>query len=203
VFHIFVVDGHIVVLEAMRIVCEQHAGLHFAGGTTSVPEAMQALAKDQPDVMLIDIDLPASMDLLREARDRWPGTGILAHHDGAPSERLREALDLGAGGVVSKSAEIGELVGAIRRAASGGPRTLGATARAPEDERGVALSSRERDVLRLLANGRSNSEIAAELGISPRTVASHVASIYRRLQVATRVEAATMAIRLGISSTPE
>jgi two-component system, NarL family, response regulator DevR len=206
VSHVFVVDDHTIVLEAIRLVCEQDTELHFAGGAPSVPEATRALAEVRADVLLIDMELPSALDLVRTARERWPQAGILAVHDGSPPDLLREALELGAAGVVPKSAETAELVGAIRRAASGRPRShgsLGVTrpeGRQEVDHGNVDLSLREHNVLRLLVRGRSNREIGAELGISPRTVASHVASVYRKLQVDTRVDAATAAIRLGIAS---
>jgi DNA-binding NarL/FixJ family response regulator len=206
VSHVFVVDDHAVVLEAVRLVCEKDPGLHFAGGASSVPEATRALEGVRADVLMIDMELPDSLEFVRAARDRWPEAGILAIHDGSPPDLLREALELGAAGVVPKSAETAELVGAIRRAASGRPRSHGALGVARPggaeeiDRRSLDLSPREHDVLRLLARGPSNAEIAAELGISPRTVASHVASVYRKLQVDTRVDAATSAIRLGIAS---
>jgi DNA-binding NarL/FixJ family response regulator len=204
VFHVFVVDGQAVVLEAVRLLCAEHGGLEFAGGASSVPEAARTLDEVSADVLLIDLELPASLELVRTARSRWPRTAVLAMHDGTAPERLQQAMSMGAMGIVEKSAEISELTGAIRRAATGGPRTHGAAAApAGADEKDVPLSPRERAVLSLLAAGRSNQEIATELGISPRTVASHVASIYRRLQVETRIEAATAAIRLGIASGSE
>ena len=200
VSHVFVVDGHAVVLEAVQVLCAEQSGLDFAGGASTVPEATRLLDEAPADVLLIDMELPASLELVRTARDRWPRTAVLAMHDATAPERLQQAMSMGAVGVVEKSAEISELIGAIRRAATGGPRTHGAAAAsAGAEEKDVPLSPRERAVLRLLAAGRSNQEIAAELGISPRTVASHVASIYRRLQVETRIEAVTAAIRLGIS----
>ena len=202
-FHVFVVDGQAVVLEAVRLLCAEQSGLAFAGGASSVPEAARTLDEVSADVLLIDLELPASLELVQTARSRWPRTAVLAVHDGTAPERPRQALAMGAVGVVEKSAQIPELVGAIRRAGTGGPRTHGAAASAGADDVDVPLSARERAVLRLLAAGSSNQEIATELGISPRTVASHVASIYRRLQVETRIEAATTAIRLGIASEDE
>jgi DNA-binding NarL/FixJ family response regulator len=204
VSHVFVVDGHGVILEAVRLLCSEHGGLSYAGGASSVPEAIPALAHVRVDVLMIDLGLSDSLGLVRTARARWPGAAILVVHDRGPANRIRKALALGAVGVVDKSAEITELLGAIRRAASGGPRTLGAVSPPPGLAEGMpSLSARERAVLRLLAHGQSNAEIAAELGISPRTVASHVASVYRRLQVETRVDAAAEAMRLGITSGPE
>ena len=202
-FHVFVVDGQAVVLEAVRLLCAEHGGLEFAGGASSVPEAARTLDEVSADVLLIDLELPASLELVQTARSRWPRTAVLAMHDGTAPERLQQAMSMGATGIVEKSAEISELTGAIRRAATGGPRTHGAAASGGGDDKDVPLSPRERAVLSLVAAGRSNQEIATELGISPRTVASHVASIYRRLQVETRIEAATAAIRLGIASGSE
>jgi DNA-binding NarL/FixJ family response regulator len=205
-FQVFVIDDQALVLEAVRHLCEQNSDLRFCGGASSVPDAIKALNGPAADVVMLDMELPYSLEFVRTARERWQGAGILAVHDGAPPELLRRAVGLGATGVVAKSAEIGELVGALRRAASGGPRTLGGPSSdgagwsEEEPQLPGSLSPRERDVLRRLALGRSNTEIASDLGISPRTVASHVGSIYRRLQVHTRIDAAAAAIRLGIAS---
>jgi DNA-binding NarL/FixJ family response regulator len=207
-FHVFVVDDQMLILEAIRLLCERNSDLRFHGGASSVPEAIKALNGPPADVVVVDMELPSSLEFVRSTRDRWPGAGILAVHDGAPPELLRQAVGLGAMGVVAKAAEVGELLGALRRAASGGPRTLGgrgtdgggwsSVEEAPRTP--GLLSPRELEVLRALALGRSNREIASDLGISPRTVASHVGTIYRRLQVHTRIDAATAAIRLGIAS---
>lgn len=199
---VFVVDDHATIREAVRLICEQEADLQFVGGAPSAMAALESLDRERPDVLLVDIDLPSSLDFLREAHERRPEARILGLYDESPPRVLQGALAAGAVGVVSKTAETGEFLGAIRRAAAGRPRTSAGPVSGSEGAEGppafASLSPRERDVLALLAHGRTNAQIATTLGISARTVGTHVGSIYLKLQAGSRVEAVRLAHRLGL-----
>jgi DNA-binding NarL/FixJ family response regulator len=148
------------------------------------------------DVLLLDIRLgtQSGLGLLTPDAD-LPAVIVLTAYD--YPQYAEAALRLGAAGFVLKTAPLAELVDAIRRVAAGG---LAFAARPPTGT--VRLTPREHDVVRLVADGRSNDEIGAALGIGAKTVETHLARLFERIGVASRTELATRAVREGWLDVP-
>lgn len=210
---LFVVDDHAVIRDGIRLICEQTSDMEFAGGASDLDQALQGLEEAHPDVVLVDLNLPprSGLDLIQEVGERWPEMRSVVLTVERDEDLVLEAMNAGAAGFITKETSLTDIVDAVRRAASGETVVEGlATGRilqrfvsfAKEAERSARilteLSPRERQVLAALATGKTNQQIGHKLGISSRTVASHVASIYRKLQVSNRVDAAREATRIGL-----
>ncbi len=189
-----VVDDHPVVGEGTAAVLRAEPGLEVVGVATSLDAARAAGLTDRAsvDVLLLDIRLgdQSGLGLLTDDPN-LPAVIVLTAYD--YPQYADAALRLGAGGFVLKTAPIRELVDAIRRVADGG---LAFSVRPGRSER-VRLTPREFDVVRLVADGRSNDEIASTLGIGAKTVETHLARLFDRLGIASRTELATRAVREG------
>jgi len=192
-----VVDDHPLVGQGLASLLEREADLEVVGIGASLEDASMLLAAaDPPDVLLLDVRLgeESGLDLLPRVRDAATAVIVLTAYDHGPY--LAAAHRLGAAGFVVKTAPLGDLVDAIRRVARGGL----VFDRRPPDV--VALTPRERSVVTLLLDGRTNDEIAAALGITTRTVEAHLARLFERLGIASRTELATCALREGWLDVP-
>jgi DNA-binding NarL/FixJ family response regulator len=187
-----VVDDHPLVREGTAALVDRQEDMEIAGVAASLDELRPILAARDVQVLLLDLRLGAGsgFDLLRhESAGHMPAVVVVTSYD--YPQYADAALRLGAAGFVVKTAPTAELLGAIRGAATGGLH-FGVR---PGD--GVSLSRRERQVLRLVIEGASNDEIGARLGISSRTVESHLRRLFERHDVASRTELASRAIREG------
>lgn len=157
----------------------------------SVEDARAIIDASDVDVLVLDVRLGSSSGLnaLQPQTGRRPAVVVLTAY--AYPQYAQAALRLGASGFVLKSAPIDDLLAAIRNAAAGG-LSFGVKPGEP-----IALSAREFDVVRLVVEGRSNDEIAAQLGIAAKTVETHLRRVFERLGVASRTELATRALREG------
>jgi two-component system, NarL family, response regulator len=195
-----IVDDHPVLREGTAALLAAHDGLVIAGTAGSVEEAATLVASTDVDVVLLDIRLGTDSGLRWLAdspADARPAVVVLTSYD--YPQYADAALRLGASGFVLKTAPIAELIDAIRRAAAGGM----AFARRPGGAGEVVrLSERELDVVRLVVEGRSNDEIGASLGIGAKTVESHLRRLFERLDLASRTELATRALREGWLEVP-
>lgn len=195
-----IVDDHPVVAEGMASRLGAERDLEVVGVAPSVPDA-RANGFDSTavvDVLLLDLRLGerSGLDLLAEgtepagARDR-PAVIVLTAYD--YPQYADAALRLGAAGFVLKTAPLAELLDAIRRVAAGGL----AFAVRPSGSAAVRLTTRERDVVRLVIEGRSNDEIGTTLGIGSKTVETHLGRIFERTGVTSRTELASRSLREG------
>ena len=187
-----IVDDHPVVRAGTAAIVEQADDLSLVGTAASLEEAAPLLDAAAVDVLLLDLRLgqDSGFDLLRTQTDApMPAVVVLTSYD--YPQYADAALRLGAAGFVVKTAPTAELLDAIRRAAGGG------LAFGVRPGNGIALSGREREVVRLVVDGASNDEIGARLGISSRTVESHLRRLFERLDVASRTELAARALREG------
>ena len=195
-----IVDDHPVLREGTAALLAGQAGLDVVGVAGSVDEAAVLVTATDVDVVLLDIRLGGDSGLRwlagADAASR-PAVVVLTSYD--YPQYADAALRLGASGFVLKTAPIAELIDAIRRAAAGGMAFATRPGRAGES---VRLSERELDVVRLVVDGRSNDEIAARLGIGAKTVESHLRRLFERLDVASRTELATRALREGWLEVP-
>ena len=186
-----VVDDHPLVREGTAAIVARQDDMQIAGVAGSLDE-LRPMLDGTVDVLLLDLRLgqDSGFDLLRTQTDApMPAVVVLTSYD--YPQYADAALRLGAAGFVVKTAPTAELLDAIRRAAGGG------LAFGVRPGNGVALSGREREVVRLVVDGASNDEIGARLGISSRTVESHLRRLFERLGVASRTELAARALREG------
>ena len=196
---LLIVDDHPVVRDGTAALLAAQAGIDVVGTAGSIEEATALIAAVPADVLLLDIRLgtDSGLQLLTETADDAPAIIVLTAYD--YPQYAEAALRLGASGFVLKTAPLAELLDAIRRVAAGGmafsirPRAAGGLAR---------LSERELDVVRLVVEGRSNDEIASRLGIGAKTVESHLRRLFERLDLASRTELATRALREGWLDVP-
>jgi two-component system, NarL family, response regulator LiaR len=212
---VLIVDDHAVVRQGVRAALQARPQFAVVGEAESGAEAVRHVADLVPDVVLMDL-LMAGMDGIeatRQIKRLSPHTQVVvltSHHD---DQHIFPALRAGAISYLLKSVKIDELADAIQRAAQGEatlhPRVaarvveeLQGVRRDREANRFAELTEREMDVLRLIANGMSNSEIMAKLVISENTVKGHVSNILGKLHLADRTQAAVYAWREGVVRRP-
>jgi two-component system nitrate/nitrite response regulator NarL len=191
------VDDHPLVGHGVASLLAREADLQVVAVCTSGAEAALLVAgPNPPDVLLVDVRLGdgSGLDLLPALRSSRTAAIVLTAYDYPPYRAA--AHRLGAAGFVVKSAPFSTLLDAIRRVAAGGL----AFDRRPEAV--VSLTPRERSVLSLVVEGRTNDEVAAGLGISSRTVEAHLSNLFERLSVGSRTELATRALREGLLDVP-
>jgi DNA-binding NarL/FixJ family response regulator len=191
VIRVAVVDDHPLVREGTAALIDRQADMEIAGVAASLAELHPILRDGAVEVLLLDLRLgeESGFDLLRSQDGPMPAVVVVTSYD--YPQYADAALRLGAAGFVVKTAPTAELLDAIRRAAAGG------LAFGVRPGTGVSLSPRERDVVRLVVDGSSNDEIGARLGISSRTVESHLRRLFERVEVASRTELAARALREG------
>ena len=204
---ILIVDDHSVVREGLRMFLVRDPDLEVVGEALDGAEALQQARQLRPDVVVMDLLMPVmdGITATRAIRRELPETEVLALTSVLESASVVEAIRAGAIGYLLKDAQAAELRRAIKAAAAGqvqlspqaSAHLLGAirTPELPEP-----LTPREMDVLRLLAQGQSNKEIARALHLVEETVKSHVRHILAKLGVQSRTQAVLAAIRLGIVS---
>jgi DNA-binding NarL/FixJ family response regulator len=203
VIRVAVVDDHPVVRDGTAALLDLEPDLEVVVTAGSLPELAERLATAPAkgvDVIVLDIRLgqASGLDLLPQLAAEGsgaPATVVLSAYD--YPQYVEAAHRLGAAGYVLKTAPTAELIEAIRRAAAGG---LSFSVRPSATVR--ALSERERDVVRLVIDGRSNDEIGGQLGIGGKTVETHLRRLFERHGLASRTELATRAIREGWLDVP-
>ena len=212
---ILVVDDHAVVREGLRAFLGLQDGFEIVGEAADGEEAIERAAELEPDVILMDLVMPKldGVSAMRELRRRWRGRGshprVIVLTSFLDDDRLLPALESGAAGYLLKNSEPAELARAVRAAQAGeaiidsavAARLLKTLSEGPQTSRRDAfeqLTNRERDVLVLIANGRSNKRIALELGISEKTVKTHVGHVLAKLGVTDRTQAAVLAVQEGL-----
>jgi two-component system, NarL family, response regulator NreC len=204
---IVLADDHTVVRRALRLLLEAEAGFEVVAEAEDAEGAIRYLRGHKPDVLILDLNMPGrpSLEAIPEMLTASPGTRIVVLTMQQEPAFARQALQLGVLGYVLKEAADDELVRAVRKAAAGETYlqpALGARL-AAEPERAAApdLSERETDVLRLIALGHTNAEIAEQLYISVRTVETHRAHIQQKLGVSSRAELVRSALSRGLIKT--
>lgn len=210
---VFLADDHGVVRRGMRAYLDLIDDIDVVGEAANGREALDRIAVLEPtgqlpDVVLMDLLMPV-MDGIEATlllKERFPTVEVIAVTSFVAEAKVRAALEAGAAGYLLKDAEAEELASAIRAAVRGEmhldpavARQLTAALRAPRVG-AVTLTPREREVLTLIADGRSNQQIATALVVSERTARTHVSNILAKLGVASRTQAALWAVREGKAS---
>jgi len=208
---LLLVDDHAVVRSGLRMLLENERDVAIVGEASFAAEAMDLASSLKPNVILMDIGLPdlSGIEATREIKKRMPDVSVVALTIHEDEEYFFKMLEAGASGYVPKRAAPEELLTAIRAAASGQVYLYPSLAkllvrdfldggRASLEQASSDLTDREQEVLTYLAEGANNSEIAASLVISPKTVARHRENIMRKLNLHSRAELVRYAIRKGI-----
>ena len=202
---LLIVDDHKVVRNGLKVFILLYDEIELVGEAKNGRQAMEQCAIHQPDVVLMDLVMPV-MDgptAIRHIREQFPQVHIVALTSFKDEALVHQALAAGALGYLYKDVEEEELIGAIRAASQGRSVLAGEAMRAlvnhtanpPEPPTIEPLTKREREILILMARGRTNPQIAEQLVISPSTVHFHVHNILAKLQVQTRTEAVAIAIQ--------
>jgi DNA-binding NarL/FixJ family response regulator len=215
---ILLVDDHTLFREGLRVIIEKEDRFEIIGEAGSAKEALRLIEKDQPDIIVMDVSLPDTngIDLTYEIRKQWPNIRILVVSMHSKVDYIAEAFKAGATGYVVKDAASNRLIEGLESVAKGMyfmdssvsmsvvNRLLQGAGQplqpnhSSEDDHYNALTPREQEILRLLAEGLSNKQIAEKLFISQKTVQNHRNSIKSKLNLHTTVDIIRYAARLGL-----
>jgi two-component system, NarL family, nitrate/nitrite response regulator NarL len=206
---VLIVDDHKLFAEVIQPALHG-AGIGVIGVVDNARDAFQAVAERTPDLVLMDIGLPDAngIEVGKSLLARHPETKVLVVSVRKDPNLIKEAMRAGFNGYVIKDTPIAQFIAAVKSVLAGDvvvPKHLrrrAAGARSPAEEdalrRAEYLTHRELEVLTLLTEGATSEDIAARLSISPNTVRTHIQNILTKLQVRSRFEAATFAVRFGI-----
>lgn len=206
---IAIADDHPVVREGLVAMLETEPDFQVVGTATTGAEAVALVARTDPDVMLLDLELPEldGVGVLRRLVAEGARVRVIVFTVFDTDERIIAAVEAGAAGYLLKGAPRAELFAAVRTVAAGGSLLASVASsavlrrvRGEVPPGGLSLTPREREVLEALARGLGNKQIAAELGVSERTVKFHVSSLFVKLGAGNRTEAVTIGARAGLVS---
>jgi DNA-binding NarL/FixJ family response regulator len=206
---VVVADDHPVFREGLAVLLGSVPGLEVAGVASTGVEAVALALEVQPDVVVMDVQMPAlnGIEATRRIATESPSVGVVVLTMSEDDETVFSAIRAGARGYLLKGAEQDEIVRAITTVASGGAVFGAVLARRIADFFSAGpttatafpgLTAREREILELIAAGRSNAQIAAALYLSPKTVRNNVSNIFAKLHVADRAEAIVRAREAGL-----
>ena len=204
---IVIADDHSVVRRGLRQVLEADPGIAVVAEADDIESARRYVRGHKPDVVVLDLNMPggSTLDAIPEIRAEAPETRIVILTMQDEPAYARQALASGVMGYVLKEAADAELVEAVKRAAAGdtylNPRLGARLAAEPPPGPPDGLSEREVEVLRMIALGHTNAEIADQLYLSVRTVETHRAHIQQKLRLATRAELVRYALDHGLVKT--
>jgi DNA-binding NarL/FixJ family response regulator len=199
-----VVDDHAAIREGVKLILARDREISVIGEASSGDGAVDMAERRRPDVILMDVRMRGmdGFEATRRITAAHPAIAIILYTAHGERGLLAEGLDCGARGYVLKDAPPDDIIRAVKRVAEGGAYvdpTLASELVSPKaTERIPALSTREREILGLLANGFSNPEIAARLFISPETVRTHVRNAMAKLEADTRTQAVALALRYAL-----
>ena len=208
---VLVVDDHAIVRKGICALLATEARIDVVGEASDGQEAVDLARSLQPDVILMDLVMPGmdGLEAIKQINDRQPETRILVLTSFSSVDRVLPAIRAGALGYLLKDSGPQELVRAIDQVYSGNSSLHPAIARKLLEEisqpsgqvgEGESLTDREVTVLKLVAQGYSNRDIATELTVSEATVRTHVSHILAKLELSSRTQAALYALRKGIAS---
>jgi DNA-binding NarL/FixJ family response regulator len=210
---VLLVDDHDLFRTGLRNLLEEQAGIDVVGEAGDGAQALWLVRELAPDVVVMDLNMPgmSGVEATRQVTSLAPLTRVLVLTISDQDGDVLDAILAGACGYLMKDASIDELMAGIRAASIGESlisshiagkvlQRVRATSAQPDIAETIRteLSEREIQVLKLIANGKDNAVIAAELHISPKTVKNHISNILMKLQIENRIQAAVYAVRSGI-----
>ena len=203
---VLIADDHRLILDGIRKALEDDGGFEIVGETQSGTQVLPLVSRTNPELVLLDLRMP-NMDglaCLDELKRRHPDVKVIMLSASTSPELIETALRRGATAYILKSVEPADLASTIRQALDG---NVFSTAGLPEPSepigaKAAGLTDREVTILRSLARGRSNEEIAKELWVAQQTVKFHLTNIYRKLGVKNRTEATRYAYQQGLVESP-
>jgi DNA-binding NarL/FixJ family response regulator len=198
---VLVVDDHALFRTGVANIISQEADLSVVAEAGNGAEAIEAFERHRPDVTLLDLRMPVmdGVEAVRRIREKDPAARVIVLTTYDTDDEIARALKAGAKAYVLKDISADDLIACIRSVLAG--RTYLAPAAAAKLAEGVTrvqLTPREMATLRLMADGRANKEIAGEMGISERTVKTHLGHLFAKLGVTSRTEAIKVATRRGL-----
>jgi two-component system, NarL family, response regulator LiaR len=200
---IVLADDHALVREATAELLERSGGIQVVGQAADGAEALRLVAALRPDVLLLDLAMPGidGLEVARRVPELSHATRVVALTAHEEQAYVLATLEAGASGYLSKASRGQEVVQAVRAAAAGetvfSARIAQGVTRSALGRAETSLTRREMDVLCAAARGLGNKQIAAELGMSARTVQTHLTSVFGKLGVSSRTEAVLLALRRG------
>ncbi|WP_276480241.1 response regulator [Paraflavitalea pollutisoli] len=200
---VFIVDDHYMVIEGIRSLLQQEASIELVGHAMSVDSCLSFLRNQQPDVILMDINLAeqSGIELSATIKRLYPGIFILGLSTFNQQSFIRKMMDNGASGYVLKNVTREELVDAINTIVKGKlylSHEVARSLRAAEDPEVPLLTRREQQVLTLIAEGLTNNEVAEKLFISPTTVDTHRKSLLSKLNAKNTASLVRIAAQLQL-----
>jgi NarL family two-component system response regulator LiaR len=207
VISVVIADDHPFVRHGLRTYLETLEDMDVAGEATNGVEAVELVERLLPDVVLMDLVMPEmdGIGAIRRIREVAPSTRVIALTSFADDEKVFPAIKAGAAGYLLKDVRPADLADAVRKASRGeallAPSVAARLMQEVSGERPApaGLTERELEVLRLIARGMSNKQIAGELVVSEKTVKTHVSNILAKLHLADRTQAALYAVREGLA----
>lgn len=209
---VVIVDDHALIREGIKKLLELEDTLEMVGLAGDGYEALRIISETQPDVVLLDINMPSmnGIDCLKHIKKEFPDTKVIMLTIHEDAEYLIETINIGAEGYVLKDAEVSSLIKAINNVVNGEvyihPTLSGILVREykkkdrnSDEYSENELTKREYEVIRLISKGYNNKEIATELYISEKTVKNHVSNIFKKIKVTDRTQAALYAIKNNIT----
>jgi DNA-binding NarL/FixJ family response regulator len=211
---ILLVDDHDLFRTGLRSLLEEEGGVQVLGEATNGSEAVRLVRELAPDVVVMDLNMPSmsGVEATRHITAHSPLTRVIVLSISEEDSDVLDAIVAGACGYLLKDSSISDVIAGIRAASlnqslisPGIASKVLMRVRATTEDTGMAdsiraeLSDRELEVLKLIANGKDNSQIAAELVISPKTVKNHISNILMKLQIQNRIQAAVYAVRSGLA----
>jgi two-component system nitrate/nitrite response regulator NarL len=204
---VFLADDHPMFTEGLARSIAEHAGMEVVGTATDGRESIAGIRRLRPDVAVLDVKMPelTGVEVIQEiVRESLP-TRVLLLSALADEAMVLEGIASGAGGYLIKDASRSDIIAAIEAVAEGravlapaAQTALTSGVRSRFSERRPVITEREREALRLTAEGMSAAQIGAQLHLSPATVKAHLSSVYEKLGVSERAAAVATAMRLGL-----
>ena len=203
---IFLADNHVLIRGGLRTLLRSRRDFHICGEANNGLDAVTSATAAKPDIVIIDVNIPGlnGIEAARQIRKASPGTEILIFTTESNEDLMREALQAGARGYLLKSASDEQIIAAVETLArhqgyssnSVSKKLLDSlTPQGAGDDNGAHLTGREREILRLVAEGHRSREIALMLGISLKTVETHRTAAMRKLQLRSIAEVVRYALR--------